>query len=1664
MLAVGGLAPLAGWAQGPKQQSSRLDGLVVLDPRLVLVPSVAGEDAVGAQLDPDVAQALRGFRGRARGQWQAYFDRRSGRLDSAIGSGIPWIAQPGPGAARVDLASLERTARAFVAQTAPLLGADVASLVLNSGRSGQWADYLWSVDFDVQRGGMTIEGARVFFHVNNGNLVEFGTENLPGPGVQVPAQTLTVDDAFAVLEGYVGDLDPNLDTFSDAGSLHLLPVQSPASRAPGGAPFGQGYGLVLVWQFQFHRDGVVGTWRARVDATTGELLGFTDVNEYATAQVTGGAYAQDCPTAGCPATELVLPMPFADLSIGGFTSSAGLYNYTSGTVSSTLNGQYVRITDTCGAISQSGNAGTSGNILFGTSGGTDCTTPGTGGAGNTHSSRTQFYNVNRIKEKGRAWLPANAWLAGKLTVNVNLNQTCNAYWNGTTLNFFRSGGGCSNTGELPGVSLHEWGHGLDQNDGNGSQAENGSGESYGDFSATLQTHDSCLGSGFLPGTTCSGYGDTCTACSGVRDIDYAQHILNTPATVDNFTRVRCPSVSNTYVGPCGQDAIARGLTAGPTNQTREGHCESYVSSEALWDLAARDLPSPGSGSAWATTDRLWYLSRSTETKMFQCNVSGGTRTTGTWTSDGCFAGSLWRTFRTVDDDDGNLANGTPHGGAIYAAFNRHGIACAGDAGATLTFSGCTPPPTPTLTVVPSANQVSLSWTNSGVGYVYDVLRNESGCNAGFTKISNDLATTTLTDSAVSNGYTYYYEVAAQPTGNEACSSAPSACLQVVLPCPGTTSLSATPNGANRIDLNWGAVGGATGYKVFRSATSGGPYSLLATVGAVTVYSDTTVSAGVTYYYVIHALTTCESGDSPEASAAASAGTCDLPPLFGGVQSVVSQNAATCGLLVSWQAGTSQCSGTLAYNVYRSTSAVFTPSGANRIAAGAAGTSYVDTAGLANGTTYYYIVRAVDSANLAEDGNAVVQSAAPRGVPVTTTLYSENFDTCTALCGWVTGIFATGAANSWRGVQTCTAHSGTKIFRFGGTTCTNNYASNNNSYARPPATLIPAGALNTRLSFWHTWAFENGYDGGRIRVSVDGASYYTGQLDAYLLNPPNGVANNGSFAAWTNTQATFVNSTVDLDKICNIASGTSTGCQGRTIYTAFTSFTDGSVNAAGWNLDDVAISADTPGTCTNTPSPLQFFTATSTSAQNQLEWQTPVAGACSSIRVLARTDTYPTGPADGLATTVGNVACAGNNTHGTVLHSALTNGTSYFYAAYVNDGAGNFSPGSKVQGRPQDTVAGPVRWVYNTGAASLAPPGFGGAVYAVSNDRVLHSMAGGSTGGVWPSSPAQWTPFAMNAPSQQRPPVVPVTIGSHTKIVFLGSQDGRAYAIDANDGSQAWASPVLGAMVQAAPSGFIAAFGAPFSEIIVGTRNSAADNAVYGLKLADGTLAWKFDNGGGAGGIGIVSGAASLDYASRRVYFASRQRAGGSANTVWCLQLDATGSTASLLWGQALGDVDGSPILYNGRVYVGTNASQVYALDAATGATLWAAPFAAADGPVKGYVTPRFNSSPVELFFSTNGKLWSVLDNGGSAALNWSLATIASPSVPLYRVNSPYLYVGSSDGRLYELTLGGGAPTAKSLALGAGTAAVGAPGFDTLNGLLQVGSDLGAVYAVSVPLP
>ncbi len=104
-----------------------------------------------------------------------------------------------------------------------------------------------------------------------------------------------------------------------------------------------------------------------------------------------------------------------------------------------------------------------------------------------------FYHLNRQVQHAKKYIKA-AWLDKTLSANVNLAQTCNAYWDGSTVNMFSAGGGCANTALIADVLYHEWGHGLDDNTGG---IEDGAySEGFGDIVSLIMTNSNVLGIGF----------------------------------------------------------------------------------------------------------------------------------------------------------------------------------------------------------------------------------------------------------------------------------------------------------------------------------------------------------------------------------------------------------------------------------------------------------------------------------------------------------------------------------------------------------------------------------------------------------------------------------------------------------------------------------------------------------------------------------------------------------------------------------------------------------------------------------------------------------------------------------------------------------------------------------------------------------------------------------------------------------------------------------------------------------------------------------------------------------------------------------------------------------------------------------------------------------------
>lgn len=600
--------------------------------------------------------------------------------------------------------------------------------------------------------GVKVHNSYITATVNRGNLILFGANDWGDIDVSTKPK-ISESAARRSIQSHVADYP--ITGYRKKAELVLLPLQKNAD--PTSNPLGQGYEHRLAWVIHPTFDDVMQNYEAFVDAHSGELLSFKDTNQYVASQreVRGGVQPVSNDGVAPDGVEQPgWPMPFDKITTPSGTqttdSGGNLPAVVDGNITSTLNGEYVRMNDNCGAISLT----SSGDLDFGSSSGTDCTTPGTGGAGNTHSSRNGFHELNRIIEMGRGQLPTNTWLSQQLTANMNINQSCNAFWSGS-VNFYRSGGGCANTGEIAGVFDHEWGHGLDDNDAVPTIASP-SGEGIADVYTALRLNSSCIGRNFLA-SNCSGFGDACLSCTGVRDIDYLKRTSGEPHTY-TWSNANCSSV----------------------------HCVGAVYSEAVWSLWKRELQGApynyDDHTAQEIVTRLTYI---------------GAGNTGVWfaggpPNGGCAATSGYMNYLAADDDNGDLTDGTPHMTAIYNAFNDQEIACQTP---VVQDAGCSGSPTaaPVVTATANDKSVSLSWQNVANASSYEVFRTDSvfGCDFGKTRIAETTGSDYL-DSGLQNGRDYSYIVI--PKGSsDACFGPASDCA--------TTAPVAGPN----LDIDAGSA-------------------------------------------------------------------------------------------------------------------------------------------------------------------------------------------------------------------------------------------------------------------------------------------------------------------------------------------------------------------------------------------------------------------------------------------------------------------------------------------------------------------------------------------------------------------------------------------------------------------------------------------------------------------------------------------------------------------------------------------------------------------------------------------------------------------------------------------------------------------------------------------
>ncbi len=467
--------------------------------------------------------------------WRVIFDAGTHVPLRIYGQGIPAPA------ASADASAAEKVARAMLAEQIALLapGARPADFVLVSNHADAKSG-VRSIGFHQMSGGKRVLGAQVSFAFKNDRLFVLGSTAIPNVR---PVGARTVGDRMAQTvagvwlrqdqaEVTIGAVEgpfvlPLVDDQGVFAQRHVLRVKATA-RAP------------------------IGKWDVYVDAESGvpvareQTLRFAD----ATAQF-------DIPDRYPQNGRLSVPALFSRLTVNGTqvnTNLAGGFTYAgagAANVGAAMVGPFVQVVNDAGAAlafaAVSLNAG--GTVVF--------------GRPDVEAEDAQVSGLvfaNQVKEYVRHIAPDLAWLDASQSVTVNIADTCNAFSDGDSINFFQAGGGCGNTARLADVVHHETGHSV-----HGQSIIPGVGdfdgalsEGISDYLAATMANDCGMGKGFFNNN------------SPLRDCDEA----NGEAT--------------------WQD------------DQGEIHTTGIIIAGAQWDLRTNLIATLGQGPGVALADRLWY--------------------------------------------------------------------------------------------------------------------------------------------------------------------------------------------------------------------------------------------------------------------------------------------------------------------------------------------------------------------------------------------------------------------------------------------------------------------------------------------------------------------------------------------------------------------------------------------------------------------------------------------------------------------------------------------------------------------------------------------------------------------------------------------------------------------------------------------------------------------------------------------------------------------------------------------------------------------------------------------------------------------------------------------------------------------------------------------------
>ncbi len=462
---------------------------------------------------PEAASALPGwnaFVSKEGSGWFVALYRDDLRAPSALmGRGIDLLT-----ATAAD-EQLAEAARAFASENAAVLNLDPTQLGAAEVISlvGEKRGVLIQQTYE----GLEVIGGRAELYFDGGKLVMMGSEFFPGIDLST-APALSAERAqVRATEGLT--FNAAVDIFDAEPRLVVYPMILEGAV--------QAY---LAWEVRFTTASPEGQWWTYVDASDGEVL--TRVNHLAHYDIPTTVKSDvqiNFPTD--PETEILSADHWVQANSSNFyTNQSGFVNLSvpnnqSYAVHSEIRGRWVNVNRYDGTDAAWNGNGSPGVPLEIKWDDTNSILP----------ERDAYYSVNRIHTWLKSVDPSFNSLDFAMNCYVNRTDgTCNAYWNGSNVNFYKEGGGCVNMATMSDVVMHEYGHGITQYTYSPSAppTSSGMGEAFSDICAQTNTNDRYVGRGIYNG---SGY---------IRD---AENLRQYPAT-ECGTSVHC--LGEVLMGSC----------------------------------------------------------------------------------------------------------------------------------------------------------------------------------------------------------------------------------------------------------------------------------------------------------------------------------------------------------------------------------------------------------------------------------------------------------------------------------------------------------------------------------------------------------------------------------------------------------------------------------------------------------------------------------------------------------------------------------------------------------------------------------------------------------------------------------------------------------------------------------------------------------------------------------------------------------------------------------------------------------------------------------------------------------------------------------------------------------------------------------------------------------